>query len=177
MAEALRHERALLDALESLKTIRFSGTVWRIAQANRDPLRGSSSSGRWSGGDYTVLYTACEKDGALAEIGFRLAMEPIWPSKLQHMVHEIKVDCAEVLDLSKLETLEKLGVATSKYHTMDYSVTAQISAAAAFLEFDALLVPNARYKCSNLVIFNERPNTLELVNSTPVDWEAWRTKR
>ncbi len=168
MTDALRHDRALLDALDVV-TIPFSGTVWRITQVGRDPLMGSALSGRWSGGDYSVLYTACEKDGALAEIGFRLSLEPIWPSRLQHSLHEIKVECDKVLDLSDLPSLERLGVTTSKYQSLDYSVTARISAAAAFLEYDAMLVPNARFTCKNLVIFNERPNSLELVKSLPVD--------
>ena len=176
MIDALRHDRALLDALDVVAT-QFSGTVWRIAQVGRDPLKGSSLSGRWSGGDYSVLYTACEKDGALAEIGFRLSLEPIWPSRLQHLLHEIKVDCEKVIDLGNLPALERLGVTTSKYQSLDYSVTARISAAAAFLEYDAMLVPNARFTCSNLVIFNERPNSLELVTSSPVDWNAWRSRK
>ena len=176
MTDVLRHDRALLDALD-VAAIPFSGNVWRIAQVGRDPLKGSSLSGRWSGGDYSVLYTACERDGALAEIGFRLSLEPIWPSRLKHLLHEIKVECEKVIDLSDLPALERLGVTTSKYQSLDYSVTARISAAAAFLEFDAMLVPNARFKCRNLVIFNEKPNSLELVKSSPIDWDAWRSKK
>ena len=172
MVDALRHDRALLDALD-VAPVSFHGIVWRIARVGRDPLRGSTLAGRWNGGDYSILYTACERDGALAEIGFRLSLEPIWPSRLQHMLHEIKVDCERVIDLSDLSALEGLGVVTSRYQSFDYSVTSRISAAAAFLEFDAMLVPNARFKCNNLVIFNERPNNLELVESTSVDWDDW----
>ena len=176
MTDALRHDRALLDALD-IATIPISGTVWRITRAGRDPLKGSSLPARWSGGDYSVLYTACEKEGALAEIGFRLSQEPIWPSRLEHLLHEIRVECEKVIDLSELSKLEKLGVVTSKYQSQEYSVTSRISAAAAFLEYDAMLVPNARFKCSNLVVFNERPNELRLVKSTPIEWEAWRSNK
>jgi RES domain-containing protein len=176
MADAPRHERAMLDALD-VAGVPFNGTVWRIARAGRDPLKGSTLNGRWSGGEFSVLYTACEKSGALAEIGFRLSLEPIWPSRLSHMLHEIKVECARVLDLSAPAALEKLGVNMAKYQNFDYSVTSRISAAAAFLEFDAMLVPSARFKCSNLVIFNERPNNLELVKSSIVDWDEWRSRK
>src|ERR1700730_7394720 len=36
----------------------------------RDPLRGSTANGRWSpsGGEFEVLFTSLERDGALAEI-------------------------------------------------------------------------------------------------------------
>ena len=176
MTEALRHDRALLDALD-VEGVPFSGIVWRISRTGRDPLKGSTLAGRWNGGDYSVLYTACEKDGALAEVGFRLSLEPIWPSRLQHTLHEIKVECERVIDLSNISALERLGVVTSKYQSFDYSVTSLISAAAAFLEYDAMLVPNARFRCKNLVIFNERPNNLDLVSSTAVDWDEWREKR
>ena len=176
MTDALRHDRALLDALD-VAAVSYAGTVWRIAQVGRDPLKGSTLAGCWSGGDFSVLYTACEMDGALAEIGYRLSLEPIWPSRLQHVLHEIKVECERVLDLSEFSALERLGVATAKYQSLEYSVTSRISAAAAFLEYDAMLVPSARFKCNNLVIFNERPNSFELVKSSPIDWDAWRSKK
>lgn len=176
MIDALRHDRALLDALDVVG-IPFNGTVWRIARAGRDPLKGSTLYGRWSGGDGSVLYTACEMDGTLAEVGFRLSLEPIWPSRLQHSLHEIKVECERVLDLGDLSKLEKLEVVISKYQSFDYSVTSRIAAAAAFLEYDAMMVPNARFNCNNLVVFNERPNNLELVKSSSIDWDNWRIKK
>lgn len=175
MSDAPLHDRALLDALD-VPGVPFAGTVWRIAREGRDPLKGSTLSGRWSGGERSVLYTACEKDGALAEIGYRLSLEPIWPSRLKHSLHEIKVACGRVLDLGGMAALEKLGVNTGRYQSFDYSVTSRISAAAAFLEFDAMLVPSARFKCSNLVIYTERAMGLRLVSSAPIDWEKWRAK-
>lgn len=174
MNEQPRHDRALLDALDQPGDT-FSGSVWRIVRAGRDPLKGSTLKGRWSGADdYSVLYTSCERDGAMAEIGYRLSLEPIWPSRLEHMIYELKVDCSRVLDLSELSSLANLGVNTDKYQSFDYEATARISSAANFLEFDAMLVPCARYSCKNLVVFNERPNTIEIVASNLVDWDKWR---
>lgn len=172
-----RHDRTLLDALD-VPGISFSGTVWRIVRAGRDPLKGSTLNGRWSGsGEFSVLYTSCEREGALAEIGYRLSLEPIWPSRVDHTIHELKVECSKVLDLSELETLGKLGVNTEKFQSFDYSVTSRISAATSFLEFDAMLVPSARFRCKNLVIYNERPNSIELLSSSPVDWADWRKRK
>jgi hypothetical protein len=176
MSDMPRHDRALLDALD-VPGVHFAGTVWRIARAGRDPLKGSTLHGRWSAGDECpVVYTSCEKAGALAEIGFRLVQEPIWPSRIEHTIHEIKVECQRVLDLQEMDKLAALGVDTAKYASFDYSVTSRISAAANFMEFDAMLVPSARFACSNLVIFADRANDVELVRSEPVDWETWRER-
>jgi RES domain-containing protein len=176
MNETPRHDRALLDALD-VPGVPFAGTVWRIVRAGRDTLKGSTLNGRWSGGDYSVLYTSCERAGALAEIGYRLSQEPIWPSRLEHVIHEIRVACERVLDISDLAALAPMGVNTDKYASFDYTATSKISAAANFLEFDAMLVPSARFACANLLIFNERPNELELLSSERVDWDAWRRGR
>ena len=176
MNDRLRHDLAMLDALD-IAGEEFSGSVWRIARKGRDPLKGSTLNGRWSGGDFSVLYTSCEREGALAEIGFRLALEPIWPSRIEHSLYEMAVTCGKVLNLGHLERLAKLGVNTDKYQSLDYSITSKIAAAACFLEFDAILVPCARFPCRNLVIYNERPNHFEVVGLEDVDWDQWRKSR
>jgi hypothetical protein len=73
------HDRSILDALEAIDREPFAGEVWRVTRKGRDPLRGSAANGRWSssGGEFEVLYTSLEHDGALAEIGYRLALEPV----------------------------------------------------------------------------------------------------
>jgi hypothetical protein len=177
MSASHRHDRTLLDALD-VAGAPFSGTVWRIARTGRDPLKGSTLNGRWSGGgEFSVLYTSREKDGALAEIGYRLSLEPIWPSRVEHTIHELKVECGKVLDLSAVEALQRLGVDMARYQQFEYATTSKISAAACFLEFDGILVPSARFSCNNLVIYNERPNAIEIVSSATVDWDQWRKRR
>lgn len=174
MSSSLRHDRSLLDALD-VPSVRFSKSVWRITRSGRDPLRGSALNGRWGvSGEFSVLYTSCEREGALAEIGFRLALEPIWPSRIEHTLHQLEVECDKVLDLSDIDDLGKLGVDVKKYQSLDYSVTSKIASAADFLEFEAMLVPCARYPCSNLVIFSDRPSKVERVNFFSVDWDTWR---
>jgi RES domain-containing protein len=174
MASIARHDNVLLDALD-ISGGAFAGTVWRVTSQGRPPLKGSTSNGRWSGSeDFSVLYTSCEKDGALAEVGFRLSLEPIWPSRLQHDIHSLNVDCANVLDLTDYTFLQRLGVKTESYPSLDYTVTQKIAAAAHFLEFDAILVPSARFACNNLVIFDQRDSHVEVLSSSPVDWVAWR---
>lgn len=177
MSASHRHDRALLDALD-VPGKPFSGIVWRIARTGRDPLKGSTLNGRWSGsGEFSVLYTSCERDGALAEIGYRLSLEPVWPSRVDHTIHELAAECSNVLDLGEVAHLAKLGVNTEKYQQFDYSITSKISAAAFFLEFDAILVPSARFPCKNLVVYNERPNNIEVQSSSPVNWTEWQKRQ
>lgn len=174
------HDRSVLDALEKLDPEPFDSDVWRVARRGRDPLRGSSASGRWGApGELEVLYTSEQRDGALAEVGFRLSLEPVWPSLIQHQIHILAVRAERTLRLADMSELENLGVDISRYETFEYGVTQAIAAAAHFLEFDGLLVPSARFACSNLVLFTDRVSHsghLQLVSSEDVDWPDWRKK-
>jgi len=173
------HDRNILDALEAIDPEPFAGEVWRVTRKGRDPLRGSAANGRWSpsGGEFEVLYTSLERDGALAEIGYRLSLEPVWPSRIEHEVHLLAVETERTLRFANLDGLVPLGVDVSRYHTFDYQATQAIAAAAYFLEFDSLIVPSARFPCANLVIFTERVTELTLRKSEAVDWDAWRRAR
>jgi RES domain-containing protein len=175
------HDRVILDALDAIEPKPFEGEVWRIARMGREPLRGSSTHGRWSpNGEFEVLYTSLQREGALAEVGYRLSLEPVWPSRIRHEIHRIKVRTGKTLHLADLTALQPLGVDTTNYQGFDYEVTQAITAAAHFLTFDGLLVPSARAPCNNLVIFLDRIaeiGRLEVCESRPVDWAAWRRDR
>ncbi|MGH7097562.1 MAG: RES family NAD+ phosphorylase [Stellaceae bacterium] len=172
------HDRAILDALEAIDSEAFRGQVWRITRRERDPLRGSVAPGRWNPeGEFEVLYTSLQLDGALAEIGYRLSLEPVWPSRLAHEIHRIAVEAERTLRFANLGALALLGVEIARYRTFEYQATQAIAAAAHFLEFDGLIVPSARFDCANLVIFTERAPLLTLIESLPVDWDEWRGRQ
>ena len=173
------HDRRVLDALEAIDPERFAGEAWRVTRKGRDPLRGSAADGRWSpgGGEFEVLYTSLERDGALAEIGYRLSLEPVWPSRIEHELHLIEVETDRTLKFADLESLAPLGVEIARYHTFEYQATQAIAAAAYFLEFDSLMVPSAHFHSPNLVVFTERATRLVLAKSETVDWESWRQRR
>lgn len=173
------HDRAILDALEAANVVSFDGNVWRITRSGRDPIRGSATNGRWSpGGTVEVLYTSLEREGALAEIGFRLSLEPVWPSRITHEIHEIAVWAKRTLHLADITSLGPLGVDVSRYASFDYEATQAVAAAAHFLEFDGLVVPCARHQSLNLLIFMDRDaaGTLDVRKSEAVDWNAWRAR-
>ena len=176
-----RHDRALLDALESQLPEAFSGGVWRVTAKGRDALRGSTAGGRWSPpGEFEVLYTSLARTGALTEIGYRLSLEPVWPSRLEHEIHHIAAHTSNSLRFADVSALSTLGVDIRRYATFDYSITQAIAAAVFFLDFDGLIVPSARSPDLNLVIFTEKlgiGERLKLEASELVNWSAWRAQR
>jgi RES domain-containing protein len=172
------HDRAILDALEAIVPVSFDGTVWRVTRADREAIRGSDANGRWNPGEAVeVLYTSLERAGALAEIGFRLSLEPVWPSRIEHEIHEISARAERTLRFANVSALAPLGVDGSKYGSFDYETTQAIAAAAHFLELDGLIVPSARHPSLNLVVFMDREAavSLDLRNTEKVDWSAWRS--
>lgn len=175
------HERELLDALESQRAEAFAGEAWRVTVRGRDALRPSAAGGRWSvPGGFEVLYTSLARDGALAEIGYRLSLEPVWPSRMAHDIHRIAVATRRTLRFAEPGALAGLGVTVARYGSFDDGATQAIAAAAHFLEFDGLIVPSARSPALNLVLFTDRLDPaarLEVLASEPVDWAAWRAAR
>lgn len=118
--------------------------------------------------------------GALSEIGYRLSLEPVWPSRARHEIHRVATITERTLRLADLTALALLGVNIGRYGTFEYSGTQAVAAAAYFLEFDGLIVPSARSAELNLVLFTERLNiemalTVEATN--PVDWDDWRARQ
>jgi RES domain len=169
------HDRVILDALEALDPAPFNGTVWRVTRKGREALRGAAANGRWSAsGEFEALYTSLERDGALAEIGYQLSLQPVWPSRIDHEVHAIAVRAERTLRFANTASLAPLGVDVARYRIFDYTATQAIAAAAHFLEFDGLIVPNARFDCANLVLFTERTPALTRIETQPVDWDSWR---
>jgi RES domain-containing protein len=177
---ARQHDRELLDALEQHPSEAFSGETWRVTAKGRDALRGSTAGGRWSpAGEFEVLYTSLAPAGALAEIGYRLSLEPGWPSRLEHELHRITAQTRCSLRFADVSSLSTLGVDARRYGTFEYSITQAIAAAACFLDFDGLIVPSARSTELDLVIFTEKleiDEPLKVQASEPVDWSAWRSQ-
>jgi len=175
------HDSVILDALEAIAPTPFNDDVWRVTRKEREALRGASANGRWSPpGEFEVLYTSESEEGALAEIGYRLSLEPVWPSRIEHEIHCIDLHLTRTLRLVDISQLSPLGVDIARYESFDYSATQAIASAAHFLEFDGLVIPSARYECTNIVVFMEQAaenGRMEVRSSAAVDWSSWQRKR
>lgn len=167
----------LLDLVGAIEGQPYVGAMWRVVRTGRDVLDGSYGSGRWNTSDMSVLYGATERDGAIAEINFHLSQgQPVFPSRMSHDLFELTVSANQTLVLADMAHLKRLGVDDGRYRELLYNRTQEIGAAAAFLGFDGLIAPSARWNCQNIVLFLDSINLEEVqtVAVQPVSWKAWR---
>jgi RES domain-containing protein len=170
------HDRNLLDTLEQCPPEPFEGQVSRIAREGRDPLAGGYN-GRWNDDQLPALYAALEADTAIAEMRYHLSRHPVFPSRLRFNLYALQVSTRRTLKLLNLNYLKAVGVPIDLYATQDYAqakrhvypTTQAIGAAAAFLEFDGLLVPSARREgATNLVLFGFDQIGATVIEQVPV---------
>jgi RES domain-containing protein len=173
------HDDRLLDALAGLEGEVFDGTIWRVVREGRLALDGSQGAGRWNPSNLSVLYSAKEADGAIAEIYFHLSRgQSVFPSKMRHNLYELDITTDKTLILANMADLIALGVEEAKYSSMLYSRTQEIADAAAFMGFDGIISPSARFNCENLILFLDSFNleNIELVSESGINWADWRAK-
>jgi hypothetical protein len=170
----------LIDAIDAFPRESFEGRVWSVLRDGRDPTFGSPSQSRWCNGQFDVLHTSFDRDGAIAEIHALLAEQPVFPSRTTWHCYELEVRSLKTLRLTDMTTLEKLGVDASSYRQRRCDRTQSIADAAFFLGFDGLAAPSARWNCQNLVMFTDRFGPRDLRMSSDrgmqVDWTAWRQR-
>ena len=177
MATPHAHDDRLLDAISAIDPVAYESAVWRCVRDGRPPTEGSRGSGRWNPADLSVLYCAEKPEGALAEIHFHLSRgQPVFPSRMRHRLWKLGAELSDALTLLDLDQLLRLGVEMSRYREILYAKTQEIGAAAAFLGFDGLLAPSARYDCANLVVFldNAADGAIAGISDEPVDWSTYR---
>lgn len=179
------HDQSLVDRLSQLRQERFEGEVFRATRTGADPTAPSISGGRWAPpqGDpgipgipgIHVLYTSLERDGALAEVASFLAgLTPV-PGPRPIKVTRLAVSTARTLRLARAD-LPGCGVDMARYGERDYAQTQKIGAALAFLGFDGLIAPSARWGCDNLMIFTDNhalAERLEPISEEEIEWKQW----
>ena len=174
------HDPVLLDQLSAFNHVQFDGSVFRATRKSLEALTPSTSGGRWAPKDsVSVLYTSCQREGALAEICFHWSQFTPLPTK-PAALHELRVTTKKTLRLLR-GNLETLGIDWQHYGVVNYARTQEIGAAVAFLECDGLLAPSARWECENLMLFMDNhgldDNELAVVKTEEVDWRTWAMER
>jgi RES domain-containing protein len=178
-------DKLLLDAVEAMPIISFSGTVWRVVRVDRDPLTCSAAGGRWDDQTFDVLYTSTKADGAVAELYYHLtAGQPVPPSKAHYKLYDLRVSLTACMPIRSLGDLTALGVRTNSFGQLSYAERQQeyprsqeVAEAAYFLGRDGMIIPSARGEHPNLVLFCDhvRPECLEVIGDQGrIDWAAWR---
>jgi len=178
-------DSGLIDALEEGEAESFDGSVWRVVRDGRDPRHCGSSGGRWDDRTFDVLYTALERDGTIAEMYFHLSRgQPVFPSKIRYRIFELSISLSRLLRLSTLDDLEKIGLDVATYGQLsyidrqhEYPRSQDIAETAQFLDFDGILVPNARWNCANIVVFCDHIESSAIQVTKDhglIAWPAWR---
>jgi RES domain-containing protein len=165
----------LIELLSKLPTQTFAGDVFRATRRSLIPTTPSTSGGRWSPrGGSAVLYTSLARDGALAEIAFHWSRLTPLPQK-PALIHKLGVQSENALRLVRTD-LETLGVKTESYDEPNYGRTQEIGDVVSFIGCDGLIVPSARWKCENLILFTDNlalEVELEVKSVEEVDWQDW----
>jgi hypothetical protein len=171
----LIHDPELIDRLSALLAEQFAGEVFRATRKSLDPLAFSTRAGRWGrDGGSTVLYTSLEREGALAEIGFHWSQLSPQPSK-PAMLHQLRLTTRKTVRLLRT-TLPQFGIDPEGFGELDYRRTQDVGEALAFLGYDGLIAPSARWPCENLMLFGDNHGIdceLEVIASEEVDWLKW----
>jgi RES domain-containing protein len=119
------------------------------------PERENRSGARWNPPETAAIYTSLEQATARAEADYQIRMQPCRP-KAQRMIYRISVSLSSVIQLSDWEALRELGVEEATFETTNYFSSQAVGGAAEWLGHDGLIVPSARAKGNNLVIFSNK---------------------
>jgi hypothetical protein len=176
LSERRAREPELLDKLDALPRTEYIGRLWRVVREGREPLQASHIAGRWDMGVDDALYTSLDPNGAVAEIDFRLRQEPVFPSRFRAVLYELAVELHNVARFESVDELRPFGVDVDRYHTRLYHRTQEIGDAAQFLAFAALIAPNARWPCLNLVIYGVKADKIQVIKEQAIDWATWRAE-
>lgn len=135
------------------------------------PDRENTRGSRWNPPEIAAIYTSFSEAGALAEAEHQLAVQPLRP-RIKRTLYEIELTLASVVDLSAPGVLAALPFDEAEISNDDHSRCRELGGAAAWLEYDGIIVPSARSEVPNLVIFpaNRAPTAVfEVRSQRPVD--------
>lgn len=146
------HDPNLLDAIERLGSEALDGaTVWRHMFNDNPPELANTRGARWNPAGLAAIYTSEERAIAIAEGQHAIDVQPLRP-KARRFVYQLRVSAQKVLRIS-LEDFPALGLEPSNLDSPDFAACQRVGAHAAFLDYDAIIVPSARADGSNIVIF------------------------
>lgn len=146
------HDPELLDAIESLGAEVLEGvTVWRHMFNENPPELSNTRGARWNPAGLAAIYTSEERETAIAEGQHAIDSQPLRPTA-RRFVYELRISAGKALRITPAD-LAKLGLNPEDLESANFSACQRVGAHAAFLEYDALIVPSARADGANMVIF------------------------
>lgn len=151
-------DRELLEQLDRLSAAPWQGVVYRHMFADFSPERENTRGARWNPPETPAIYTSVERALALAEAEYQIGLQPVRP-RVRRTVYKIAVTLGSVLDLTDRTALGRLGVGQAELESLDHTACQRIGGAVEWLGHDGLLVPSARGRGANLVIFPSQQTT------------------
>lgn len=154
------HDHELKAILRALDADAFSGEVWRVTEAERDPTAAAEEPGRWERG-IPAVYGALSPEAAVAEFRHACGGHAVQP-----VLHRLHVAARATLRL-EYDLLQQLGVPRAEFAEAQRGRCQEIGSLAASLGFDSIVAPSARWNARNLVLFlpNADDDALRLIRS------------
>ena len=146
------HDPELLDAIEGLGfEVLEEATVWRHMFNDNPPELSNTRGARWNPAGLAAIYTSEQRETAIAEGQHAIDSQPLRP-RARRYVYELRVSAAKVLRIAS-DDLGTLGLDPADLESPDFTACQRVGAHAAFLGYDALIVPSARAEGTNVVLF------------------------
>jgi RES domain-containing protein len=168
----MTHDPLLLDYLESAALKPWEGIVFRYTVGGREPDRENTMGARWNPPGLGAIYTALARETALAELHhFVSGLVPV-PSRMVLTLYEIHLSLQKILDLGSTRPLRQAGLTDKELSSPDFGPCQRVGAAAQWLGAGGLLVPSARDRGTNLVVYpsGQPPDyEFEVLSSEPLE--------
>lgn len=167
----------LLEAIDQLHPTPWGGTTFRFTTPDRDPLSGEGArryGGRWNPPEaFPTLYLAEPREACIAEFYRRAEGQGRGAaSLLPQLLHTIRVNDLEVLDLTREDHRDVVGVTVDDISSDDPTACQQIGAGAYFLGYQGVFAPSATSTGFVIAAFERSdnpPGQIELIDSEELD--------
>lgn len=128
--------------------------------ADHDPFLENRRGARWNPPEVPAIYACLERETVLAEVEHQIASQPFRP-QARRTLYTIRASLSSALDLTDPDVLARVGLQLQSLTSPDWSRCQLVGGATDWLGHDGLLVPSARAKGTNLVIFPNRRDIAE----------------
>jgi len=125
--------------------------VFRYTFGDTPALRENTLGARWNPPDVAAIYTSLKHETLLAEMEYRLGLDPVTPTRPAN-IFKIKVVLGRVVDLRDPQLFRNLGIDPRAYSDDDLGMCQRIGRTVEWLECEGLMVPSARHAGANLVM-------------------------
>ncbi|HEX3580537.1 MAG TPA: RES family NAD+ phosphorylase [Thermoanaerobaculia bacterium] len=149
----------MLDLLQAAEVSDWDGTVYRHMFGSQPPTRANTGGARWNEPNLAAIYTSCERETAVAEAEYYIALQPLRP-RAKRTLFTIRVSLKNVIDLTAADLIVQLGITNDVLGSIDHTACRTVGAAVNWLGYNGLLVPSARrLGGTNLVIYQQGLST------------------